>query len=494
MAYLEEVFLFSGIPSHTFVEPLHYGNLRVSLRSPGRCAVIEGPSGIGKTTSVLRLIEELQSSSRALVLSARKPSDVELIQELPSMDKIGTVIIDDFHRLDDRTKACIADFMKILADEQNKDSKLVLIGINKAGNRLIDFGNDIGLRMDLFKMEGNPDNKIEELIKKGEDALGVQIHAKDEIVKRSHGSFQIAQLLCQKLCISADITETQNPTKIVSISVEPVVDTVMVELRRIFFEPCIAFARGSKLRREGRAPYLHILKWLAESDDWSLDLSREIQIRPEHKPSVGQVIEKGYLATLLTEKASIFEGLFYYQPETSVISVEDPRIVFFLKNIVWRAFTREVGYTTEYFKGLYDIALSFAGEDRDYAKLLNDALTEREVSVFYDHAEQHRILATNVEDYLAPIYRTEAAYVVPLLGPKYPKKIWTKFESDNFKSRFGENAVIPIRFRNVEEGYFSETSNRGGMSFDPSNDVNTQIKQIADTICARLAEDRALDA
>jgi hypothetical protein len=45
----------------------------------------------------------------------------------------------------------------------------------------------------------------------------------------------------------------------------------MVDLARQFKEAALTFARGSKLRREGRAPYLHILRWLADSDEWSLD-------------------------------------------------------------------------------------------------------------------------------------------------------------------------------------------------------------------------------
>src|SRR6266480_2185361 len=106
--------------------------------------------------------------------------------------------------------------------------------------------------------------------------------------------------------------------------------------------------------------------------------------------------------------------------------------------LVLRAFAKEVGFSSQAFKGKYDFALSFAGEDRPIARRLCELLSAREVEVFFDENEQHRILAENVEDYLAPIYKTEAAYVVPFLSGHYPRKIWTKFESDNFKSRFGE--------------------------------------------------------
>ncbi len=38
--------------THTFVEPVEYRDLLLNLRTPGRGLVIEGPSGIGKTTAV----------------------------------------------------------------------------------------------------------------------------------------------------------------------------------------------------------------------------------------------------------------------------------------------------------------------------------------------------------------------------------------------------------------------------------------------------------
>jgi flagellar biosynthesis GTPase FlhF len=59
MALLEEVFTLSGIPTVTFVEPSRFQEIKVSLRTPGRCMVIEGPSGIGKTTTVTKAIAEL---------------------------------------------------------------------------------------------------------------------------------------------------------------------------------------------------------------------------------------------------------------------------------------------------------------------------------------------------------------------------------------------------------------------------------------------------
>ena len=79
---LEEVFKLSGVPTHTFGRPIEYPRLLVALRTAGRGVVIEGPSGIGKTTSVDRALAEIGLDKSALRLSARKCDDIDLIPDL----------------------------------------------------------------------------------------------------------------------------------------------------------------------------------------------------------------------------------------------------------------------------------------------------------------------------------------------------------------------------------------------------------------------------
>ena len=487
---LEEVFKQAGVPGVTFVEPQRYADLKVSIRTPGRCCVLEGPSGIGKTTSVKRIIDDLGYGDKVAFLSARRQDDLDYIKELPLLGGVGIVIVDDFHRLDDETKSRLADYMKVLADDGSDETKIILIGINKAGDHLVSYGSDAGLRIDVFKLESNPRFKVIELISRGENALNISIPEKEAIADLSQGSFQIAQMLCHQICLLDNITESKVSHVQLSSSLEAVVDVVMSDLRRLFGKPCIEFARGSKLRREGRAPYLHILKWLRDGNDWSIDLREMVKVNKEHRGSVGQVVDKGHLESILRDKADILEDYFHYQPESSVFSTEDPRLIFYLKTVNWRNFAREVGYTTNFFQGNFDIALSFAGDDRDVAYRIAEKLKGREVSVFYDADEQHRIVAEKIEDYLAPIYRTEAAYVVPLLSEYYPNRIWTRFESEQFKGRFGENAVIPVRFYSAKDSYYNESHQYGSVSFSREKDFETECDKIVGIICKRLSEDR----
>ncbi|CAD7036216.1 TIR domain-containing protein [Pseudorhizobium halotolerans] len=493
MAYLEEVFRLSGVPTHTFVHPERYDEIKVSMRTPGRCMVVEGPSGIGKTTTIARVLDDLDMSAHVLSLSARRPKDVDLIRSLPEMDAIGTVIVDDFHRLPDDIKAGLSDFMKVLADSEDDKSKLILVGINKAGTQLVKFAHDLGLRIDVFKLEANPKELIQKVIHLGEEALNVSINGREELADRAQGSFQLVQLLCHKMCVLDGVTETLQERRTIETSVNVVVEDVINDLSRQFKEAAITFARGSKLRKEGRAPYLHILRWLSQADEWSLDLAEAMAEHPDMKGSISQVIDKGWLQALLDdpEKTKVLGPYFHFEPSTSVLSVEDPKLIFYLKNIIWRVFTRQVGYKADYFEGRFDFALSFAGANRSLAEKIFALLSEREVSCFYDENEQHRIISQNVEDYLAPIYRSEARYVVVLQSPEYPTRIWTKFESDHFRERFGRNEVIPIRFTTVVPGFFTEDAKYGGLAFDPKGDEDEQAGLIVDMLCKRLIEDRS---
>jgi hypothetical protein len=134
-------------------------------------------------------------------LTARKTADVEYIQALPTLGDVGLVIVDDFHKLPDGTKEQLADYLKTLADSSNAGTKIVVIGIRKAGESLISFASDLMNRIDVITFENNPEFKVRELIEKGEQALNTKINVADEIVSAAHGSFYIAQLLCHEACI-----------------------------------------------------------------------------------------------------------------------------------------------------------------------------------------------------------------------------------------------------------------------------------------------------
>jgi hypothetical protein len=97
----------------------------------------------------------------------------------------------------------------------------------------------------------------------------------------------------------------------------------------------------------------------------------------------------------------------------------------------------------------YDIALSFAGDDRKTAQKLARALKKRNMRVFYDEDQQAELLGKNLYTHLYDVYAHQSRYCVILASKAYVEKAWTNHEraaaqERAFKER-GSDYVIPVR-------------------------------------------------
>ncbi|MBU7048055.1 MAG: tetratricopeptide repeat protein, partial [Theionarchaea archaeon] len=96
----------------------------------------------------------------------------------------------------------------------------------------------------------------------------------------------------------------------------------------------------------------------------------------------------------------------------------------------------------------YDLALSFAGEDREIAEELAAKLQEKDVIVFYDNFYKSELWGKELRKHFRDIYGRKARFVVVLISEYYPMKDWTDFEFSVIKeeARKRENDfVLPIR-------------------------------------------------
>ena len=111
--------------------------------------MVEGPSGIGKTTAVEKALAAVGVADHTAKLSARRKADLEYIEILPEMQQAGTIMVDDYHKLPTETKSALADYLKILADAEDEKTKIIVLGINQAGDSLIEFAPDLVNRIDV---------------------------------------------------------------------------------------------------------------------------------------------------------------------------------------------------------------------------------------------------------------------------------------------------------------------------------------------------------
>jgi TIR domain len=96
----------------------------------------------------------------------------------------------------------------------------------------------------------------------------------------------------------------------------------------------------------------------------------------------------------------------------------------------------------------YDVALSFAGEDRAHARQLAKLLREKGFSVFYDEYEQATLWGRNLYTHLSDVYQNKARYCLMFISVNYAQKLWTKRERESAQARaFRESReyILPLR-------------------------------------------------
>lgn len=96
----------------------------------------------------------------------------------------------------------------------------------------------------------------------------------------------------------------------------------------------------------------------------------------------------------------------------------------------------------------YDVALSFAGEDRAHAEALASTLRSSGVRVFYDEFYQATLWGKDLFQHLQSVYRDRAKYCVVFVSEKYIEKSWTKHELQQAQARsfdIDREYILPLR-------------------------------------------------
>ena len=76
----------------------------------------------------------------------------------------------------------------------------------------------------------------------------------------------------------------------------------------------------------------------------------------------------------------------------------------------------------------FDVALSFAGEDRTYVHGIADRLLSRGVRVFYDEFAAADTWGTDLGEFLDEMYRNKARFTVAFISTDYVRKPWPTHE------------------------------------------------------------------
>jgi len=97
----------------------------------------------------------------------------------------------------------------------------------------------------------------------------------------------------------------------------------------------------------------------------------------------------------------------------------------------------------------FDLAISFAGEDRQLARKLAKRLQADGLLVFYDDDQQAELLGEHLLEYLISVYKERASYCVVLISAAYVRKRWTRHEWRAAQERAFEQQeaayILPVR-------------------------------------------------
>lgn len=101
----------------------------------------------------------------------------------------------------------------------------------------------------------------------------------------------------------------------------------------------------------------------------------------------------------------------------------------------------------------YDIALSFAGENRAVVDELASLLAKEGVRVFYDNYEKAQLWGKDLYQHLQEVYRDQARYCIVFASEAYRRKLWTRHELQQAQARaFREHQeyILPVRLDDTE--------------------------------------------
>jgi hypothetical protein len=96
----------------------------------------------------------------------------------------------------------------------------------------------------------------------------------------------------------------------------------------------------------------------------------------------------------------------------------------------------------------YEIALSFAGEDRKYVNSVANQLKRLGIRLFYDDYEKVSLWGKDLYSHLDDVYKNKSRYCIMFISKHYGSKLWTNHERQSAQERaFKENIeyILPVK-------------------------------------------------
>lgn len=389
---VEQVFVLTGYPQVTYVEPVEHAQILAALLVSDRGLVVEGQTASGKSVALRRGLETLGRTFIHLL-----PADPEIDSLLRPEDVKGWVVIDDVHCLDRARQEHLARLLRNMADRPAGSRKLILLGRGDVAQTMSSLDSSLTGRFDVVRIQRQPDVKVEELLAKGERALNITFEPRSALTFLAMGNLALAQELGMKALRSAGITRTMPETTQVRISRATLVAEMLGEMR---------FALGEELstllaedHNEPRGFYLALVWLLSRHGDLDVSLTEVSARFPWLSPLIDAVGSRRLMLPLV-ERTFISE---VFRVDGERVSVINPRLSFYLRHESFTHLTRAAG--------LDDIAhvdergvLTFRGRGLESSHPVSAPMWEvRDSDRFWQRADVRALLTI-----VASVYSTDA--------------------------------------------------------------------------------------
>lgn len=131
----------------------------------------------------------------------------------------------------------------------------------------------------------------------------------------------------------------------------------------------------------------------------------------------------------------------------------------------------------------FDVAVSFAGTERDLAERLAIAAREAGFEVFYDNFYKAALWGKDLVEFFDDIYRKRSRYCAMFISKEYAERMWTTAERRSALARWleerGKEYILPIRCDSTELLGLPRTIGYVSMA-------EHTIEQIADMLIEKL--------
>ncbi len=134
----------------------------------------------------------------------------------------------------------------------------------------------------------------------------------------------------------------------------------------------------------------------------------------------------------------------------------------------------------------YDVALSYASEQREYVSRVYDRLVQLGVRTFYDEGEVVRLWGKNLEPYLEKVFYKMARVCVVFVSRDYVSKPWPLHEAKSALARAVQEKgeyVLPVRFDASElPGLLPDIKYLWAKDYTPERLAETLVMKLKDLV------------